>query len=200
MNDPNFRKLPQRKSLRLKGYDYSLTGGYFVTLCTKGREAIFGTVIADQMHLNELGEIVLKCWKDLPRHYSNVELDEFVVMPNHVHGVVMLRAGLKPAPTSNRKTHGLPEIVRAFKTFSSRRINVLRKIPLSVWQRAYYEHIIRNDDELHAIRKYIQNNPLSWQFDELNKNFTPNTAGARPCAPTDDSKNAESKGGRSCVA
>jgi len=101
--------------------------------------------------------------------YNHIKLDEYVIIPNHIHGIVIINddvgAGLKPAPTS-MKRHGLPEIVRGFKTFSSRRINQYRNTPgQKLWQRNYYEHIIRNDDELNRIREYIINNPLEWEMD-----------------------------------
>ena len=161
-----------RRSLRLKGYDYSRDGAYFVTICTKNRECLFGEIVNGSMLLTPFGEIVGACWDDLPCHYQHMELDAFVVMPNHIHGVIVLAdtvvgAGFKPAPT--RKRHGLPEIIRAFKTFSSRRINGLRNAPgTSLWQRGYYEHIIRNENSLNDIRNYIQFNPAMWQWDREN--------------------------------
>jgi len=163
-----------RRSIRLKGYDYSQAGAYFITICTKDRACLFGEVVDGEMRLNALGQIVQDVWHDLPNHV-NVVLDAFVVMPNHVHGIVIIPddtvvvvgAGSEPAPTTTR--HGLPEIVRQFKTFSARRINELRGTPgLPVWQRNYYEHIIRNEESLHRIRAYIANNPLKWALDREN--------------------------------
>ena len=161
----------QRRSIRLPGYDYAQPGAYFVTLCTHDREALFGEVMADAMRLNPYGEIVSMVWQDLPRHYPRVELDAFVIMPNHVHGIIVLNdddgvgAGLRPAPTLTKR-HPLSEIVRAFKSFSARRINALRATPgVPVWQRNYYEHIIRNELEWDAIRKYIDLNPDRWALD-----------------------------------
>jgi putative transposase len=118
------------------------------------------------MYLNDYGTLVKDCWHDLPRHYPNIELDAFVVMPNHVHGVVVLvGAGLRPAPTD----HPLTEVVRAFKSFSSRKINEVRgTLGLPIWQRGYYEHIVRDDKSLSRIREYIVNNPLRWEFDREN--------------------------------
>ena len=133
------------------------------------------------MRLNETGRAVRHTWDDLPNHYPHAAPDAFEVMPNHVHGIVILTdtddpglnfhyvgAGFEPAPTrpvsnNSMSRHGLPEIIRAFKTFSAQRINVLRKTPgAPVWQRNYYEHIVRNDDELNCIRQYIADNPLKW--------------------------------------
>ncbi len=161
-----------RRSLRLKGYDYSRHGAYFVTICTKNRECLFGEIANGSMWMNPFGDIVRACWDDLPCHYQHMELDAFVVMPNHIHGIIVLadtvvRAGLKPAPTGKR--HGLPEIIRAFKTFSSRRINDLHNASgTRLWQRGYYEHIIRNENSLNNIRNYIQFNPAIWQWDREN--------------------------------
>jgi len=168
-----------RRSIRLQGYDYAQAGAYFVTVCAYNRECLFGEIMGEEMQVNASGEIVIACWHDIPRHFANVELDAFVVMPNHIHGIIMLRdvndpdigvgAGFKPAPTLTASRHGLPEIVRAFKTFSARRINELRQMPgVPVWQRNYYEHIIRNEKSLHDIRRYIQENPLRWAYDREN--------------------------------
>lgn len=127
----------RRKLLRLKGYDYSRSGAYFVTICVKDRVCLFGEVVDGVMRLNAYGEIVQAVWDGLPNHYGHVMLDAFVVMPNHIHAIIVLDAdipvgaGLKPAPTAvaTKKRHELPEIVRAFKTFSARQINELRDSP-----------------------------------------------------------------------
>ncbi len=171
-----------RRSIRLREYDYRSAGAYFVTICTFQRKCLFGSVMDGTMRLNERGHIVQTAWCDLPKHYPYVELDQFVIMPNHSHGVIvitgadMVRAGLKPArtepapaPEPHGKRHGLPEIVRAFKTFSARRINAFRdNAGCPVWQRNYYEHVVRNEDDLANIRQYIANNPLKWDLDENN--------------------------------
>ncbi len=162
-----------RRSIRLKGYDYRRPGAYFVTCCTYDHEALFGEVEDGEMVLNELGVIVQQVWDDLVNHYGHVYLDAFVAMPNHVHGIIVLMdepgvvgvgAGLKPAPTPKR--HGLPEIVRGFKTFSARRINERRGTPgVPVWQRNYYEHIVRDEHALRRIQNYILHNPANWELD-----------------------------------
>lgn len=177
----------QRRSIRLRGYDYAQTGAYFITIVTKDRLCLFGDVVGGEMRLNERGPIVQTVWEELPDHYLSVQCDAFVVMPNHIHGIITLanngatgksdvgagfkpargvavgphsaRAGLKPAPT-------LSEVVRAFKTFSARRINEMRGSPgIAVWQRNYYEHVVRSDNELDRIREYIMNNPVQWELD-----------------------------------
>ena len=162
-----------RQSLRLREYDYSKPGAYFITICAFRKECLFGEIANGRMQLNELGEIVKKCWYELPNHYENVVLDEFVIMQNHVHGIVIIDndnvgAGLKPAPTKSVR-HGLPEIVRGFKTFSARHINEFRDtMGTPVWQRNYYERVMRNDAELRKIREYIIANPAMWGSDEEN--------------------------------
>jgi REP element-mobilizing transposase RayT len=167
------------RSIRLPGFDYGQPGAYFVTLCTRHRECLFGEVVNEEIQMNSLGQAVASCWNDLENHYGHVDLDAFVVMPNHVHGIIVLTqgtlatvgAGFKPAPTTPdiAKRHGLPEIVRAFKTFPSRGINQLRGTPgQPVWQRNYYEHVIRNEAELDRVRQYVHGNPGKWLEDTEN--------------------------------
>ena len=162
---------PRRKSIRIPNYDYAQAGMYFVTICTHNRTPLFGAVVDGVMHLNAFGKIVELAWLDLPKHYPNMQSDGFVVMPNHVHGIITLlpiekpqeRAGLKPAPT---RVHGLFEMVRAFKTFSAKRVNQLRQTSgTSIWQRGYHEHIIRSDASYLNIAEYIQTNPQRWSDD-----------------------------------
>lgn len=164
--------------MRLNGYDYSQAGAYFVTICTHSRECVLGDVVDGKMRLNEAGNIALDCWNDLANHYKAIDLDEFVVMPNHVHGIIVIvnpgkvqgfspqRAGYKPATTS---VGTLPEVVRGFKTFSARRINQARnRTGQPVWQRNYYERVIRDEKTLAAVREYIVDNPAKWAEDRDN--------------------------------
>ena len=144
----------RRRSIRLRGYHYTDPGAYFVTICTHAREPLLGAVVEGGLRLSAHGEILVKCREELPSHYPHVALDAFVVMPNHIHALVMLSsdapgdedavgAGFKPAPT---RRHGLGEIVRALKTLSSRRVNEARGTPgARVWQRNHYEHIVRDE-------------------------------------------------------
>jgi len=126
------------------------------------------------MKMNDSGRIVQAVWNELPNHYVRVECDAFVIMPNHVHGIILLRdlsvgAGLKPAPTPTSAHLRLPEIVRAFKTFSSRHVHVFRNTQgISLWQRNYFEHVIRDDESLTRIRQYIHDNLARWEFDREN--------------------------------
>ena len=222
--------------MRLGGYDYASDGAYFITIVTHDREALFGSVVDGEMVLNDFGRIVESTWYDLVNHNANIGLDDFVVMPNHIHGIIVIfepvgagskpaqlfragskpaqlfRAGYEPAPTENAndanfepaptenanyahiepaptdnandalnetgqlfragyepaptKPVSLSEIVRQLKTFSSRRINALRGTPgAAVWQRNYYDHIIRSDREYEQVAAYIANNPANWLTD-----------------------------------
>ncbi len=228
-----------RRSIRLKGYDYSQPGAYFVTIVTHNRVCLFGEAVNGDMRLNRYGEIVQHAWFDLSRHYPYVRLGAFCVMPNHIHAIIIIvddnhdddgnddvGAGLRPAPTwvspadcgaipgddgaarvddrasptdvgappvdggaapaddgaapadcgaipiddgAASPRHPLPEIVRALKSFSARRINDIRQTPgVPVWQRNYYDRIIRNAMEYNCVHHYIETNPARWMNDRNN--------------------------------
>jgi REP element-mobilizing transposase RayT len=169
-----------RRSIRLKGYDYAQPGAYFVTICAHQRAEMFGEVVESEMRLNEYGQIAAARWRWLADQYPYVRLDAWIIMPNHIHGILIMvdddtvgRGGSRPAPTrpDMPKRKPLDQLIGAFKTVSAKYINQLRQTPgAPVWQRNYYEHIIRNDRALQAIRHYIQNNPLKWQQDGDNLN------------------------------
>ena len=178
----------QRRSIRLKDYDYSQAGAYFVTLCIRNKECILGKVVDGEMMLNAYGRLVEEEWIKTADMRRNVGLDVFVVMPNHFHGILAIvdkcRGTVHRAPTQEqfaKPTSGsLPTIVRYFKSAVTRRINELRGIPYKpVWQRNYYEHVIRNENDLNEIREYIVNNPLKWDLDSEN----PQNARTHSCAP-----------------
>lgn len=191
----------RRRSLRLQGYDYAQAGAYFVTICTQGRECLFGEIVGGAIQLNNAGRVVSDEWFKTAQIRENVILsaDEFVVMPNHVHGIIWLvdgRGTLQRAPTVERfgkPTSGsIPTIVRLFKSVTTRQINLQRGTPgAPVWQRNYYEHIIRNDESLGRIRDYIVNNPLQWALDREN----PANAGARGNAVPGSQAGASSHAG-----
>ncbi len=174
-----------RRSIRLKNYDYSQPGAYFITICTENRECLFGNVVDGKMVLNDVGQIAQKCWLEIPNHFPNVVLDEFVIMPNHIHGIIILTNDNKnpivgannhsPLQSQNTSQFRSPSksigsIVRGFKigVIKLIRQNVGAKniLPLQIWQRNYYEHIIRNEQNLNKIREYIINNPLKWEVDK----------------------------------
>jgi REP element-mobilizing transposase RayT len=173
----------ERKSMRLPEFDYSMPGAYFVTTCTKGREFLFETPDAKLA--------VESAWQSLLDIFNNIELGEFVVMPNHIHGIVWItgngsfrlhpgtwkndfdgqrRGGQLPTSTlENTKFETLSNIVGAFKTTAATRINKLRgSIGLPVWQKSFYDRIVRNEHELEQIHKYIQHNPIKWEEDRDN--------------------------------
>ena len=166
---------PNRQTIRLPGYDYSENGYYFVTVCSHGMEQIFGEIINGKMVLNDVGEMIKMVWFSLPKHHV-VKLDEFQIMPNHIHFVLILlgsgaknneSGGSRPAPT-------IGTIIGLFKSTCSKQIHDLvgarRASPVSIkqkqiFQRNYYEHIIRNEREYKQIVYYIRNNPQNWEND-----------------------------------
>lgn len=174
-----------RRSIRLKGYDYSQAGAYFVTICTQSRECLFGDVIESEMRANNVGRMILKWWTESAIKFNNIELDESVIMPNHFHGIInIVGAALCGRPESNtgQQLRGQPHrvaptvgnIVEWFKTMTTNeyirnvRHNNWPPFNGKLWQRNYYEHIIRNEDELNRTREYIVNNPARWAEDEDN--------------------------------
>ena len=158
-----------RRSLRLKHYDYSTPGAYFVTICTQDRECLFGDVVGTEMNLNEAGRMIDRWWKELPRKFSALTLDEFVVMPNHLHGLLVLGA-----PVSGEPREPLGEIADWFKTMTTneyiRGVKALgwRGFPGRLWQRGYFDHVVRDTEDLERIREYIINNPARWAEDAEN--------------------------------
>ena len=177
----------QRRSIRLKDFDYSETGYYFITICAKNRECLFGGMINFEMRLNDAGQMMEKWWKELNHKFPRVQTDTFAVMPNHFHGIIGLcdvgaalrgRPGLDAnIPSSGRPPRGAPtlgHIIDWFKTMTTNAyIRGVRQhgwapFPGQLWQRNYYERVIRNDDELFQIRQYIQENPLKWDLDPEN--------------------------------
>lgn len=175
--------LHHRRSIRLQGYDYAQAGAYFVTICTQNREWLFGEVVDGEMRLSDAGQIVANEWINTLLLRPNVELDGWVVMPNHLHGIVVIvesyrgDVGVLHAPmgipTLRSPSQTIGAIVRGFKSTVTKQINLLRKQNSAVlWQRNYYEHIIRDESELNEIREYIQNNPLKWEMDSLFQSTT----------------------------
>lgn len=175
--------LHHRRTLRLKDYDYGGAGGYFVTICTDGRGCLFGELLAGAMRLNGFGEIVREEWLKSAEVRQEIDLDAFVVMPNHLHGIVMIRSAgvdrgencpgamnrpLRRSP-SGPLSGSLGAMIGQFKSIVAKRINALRVTPgCPVWQRNFYEHVVRDETDLQAIREYIVNNPLQWELDENN--------------------------------
>lgn len=186
--------IKQRKSNRLKNFDYSSSGWYFVTICTQNRECLFGNIIDNHMVLNKYGKIINKYFLEIPKHYNNVELDEFIIMPNHIHGIIVIRNSnqsvgndLRVVPINNNQVgHGGPtlqnirqqqllfRIIKCFKTITTKiyidgvKNNQFPPFNKRIWQKSYYDHIIRNEYSLFRIRKYIKDNPKNWEDDRNN--------------------------------
>ena len=164
-------RIHHRRSIRLQHYDYSQPGAYFVTICVQDRACLFGDVVDGEMRLNDAGHTAQECWHAIPIHFSHVDLDAFVVMPNHVHGILVVVDSLASEGAKNfsplrgtSKTVG--SVVRGFKigvTTWMRTNTVIH----GVWQRNYWEHIVRDESELNRIREYIVNNPGQWEMDRL---------------------------------
>jgi REP element-mobilizing transposase RayT len=163
--------LPVRKtSPGLKNYIYSSPGMYFVTINTHKNIPIFGQITQGEMQLNPAGKIVQNTWQNLPNTYPGIQIDTFIVMPNHLHGILFLIDG-----TPN--TNSVSQIIRGFKTWTARKINELQdKKGSPIWQRSFYDHVIRDERSLEKIQEYIVNNPLKGEitkgyhsYDELFK-------------------------------
>jgi putative transposase len=179
----------------LKGYDYSQAGGYDITICVQGKECLFGRVKDSQMNLNDAGLMIQKWWLKLIEINNNIILDEHIVMPNHFHGVIIITEPVGADPRvrpitdqrihsiyrdnqniQSNKTISLPKLIQWFKTMSSN--EYIRGVKEGrwpsyfkrLWQRNYYEHIIRDEDDLNRIRKYIVQNPIKWELDEYYRN------------------------------
>jgi putative transposase len=170
-----------RRSIRLPGWDYTQAGAYFVTSCAFKAECLFGQVVNGEMVLNEYGRIVEEEWQRTGQLRPYVALDAYVIMPNHFHAILWLaedsRGTARRAPTQRQfgqpVAKSLPTIIDAFKSAVSRRVNRQRDTPGGqVWQRNYYEHIIRSEHALEAIRRYIGDNPARWELDRYNAEAT----------------------------
>ncbi|WP_029215059.1 transposase [Kallotenue papyrolyticum] len=190
--DPNRH---HRRSIRLPGYDYTQPGAYFVTICTHERAHLFGQVVDEGMVLNALGEIARQCWLAIPDHFPHATLDTFVIMPNHAHGIIWIvdddgakNVGAKNVGAKNfsplrsdEQPHGtsktIGSIIRGFKIGVTKWARQHTTVH-TVWQRNYYEHIIRDERALTAIRQYILDNPRRWHLDRYN----PAATGTDPVA------------------
>ncbi|HEY2461109.1 MAG TPA: transposase [Candidatus Acidoferrum sp.] len=177
-----------RRSIRIAGADYTEAGGYFVTICAANRGEIFGKIKDGRIRLSRLGELVRTCWVQIPEHFANVEIKEFVVMPNHLHGIIGLNArsvdGLrltargtvagnarpKNAERFQKPVEGsIPTIVRAFKAAVTRRAKQELKIAEPrIWQSNYFERVLRDGREYAIASRYVMENVMRWEWDEEN--------------------------------
>ena len=204
----------RRRSIRLKGYDYSQPGAYFVTICTQNGECLFGRVIDGRMQLNDAGRMVQSVWDEMLDHYPGVGIDAFVVMPNHVHGIIVLTGDIVgatprgcpdgglitydqdgqargPAPTGESRGDvpanrmSLSDVVHRFKSFTTAKYRHGVKhagwppFPGKVWQRNYWEHVIRDERALQQIREYVVNNPARWAEDRMHPDAPSNPFASR---------------------
>ena len=192
---PHDHRVPHhRRCIRLRGYDYAMPGAYFVTICTWDRLCLFGEIADDAVRLSAAGEIAAACWCEIPTHFPDVELDASVMMPNHVHGIINIVGATHASPLPVRQTpHGshLPSrgprpysvgaVVGSFKSATTRRVRgimnavqAVHALPISskcrqpIWQRNYYEHIVRDEATLTRLRQYIADNPARWAQDDEN--------------------------------
>ncbi len=190
-------KKHHRRSIRLRGYDYSQAGAYYITIVTWRRDFLFGDIVNQEMELSRYGEIVQKWWGEIPIHFPNVETGAFVIMPNHVHGIIFIleRRGTVSVPEDNdakeifqdNKTSPnlqggetpplrviqvptLGQVVAYFKYQSTKEMNTVENAGTvtKFWQRNYYEHVIRNENDLQNKTDYIETNPLLWDEDDEN--------------------------------
>ena len=184
------REIPRRRSLRLKGYDYTQVGAYFVTIATQQRLCLFGEIVDKEMRLNEAGKMVCRVWETLPQRFSAIEMGMFVVMPNHLHGIIVINQpaeqkrattrvtptramdGEADVPTANQFTLG--DIIGAYKSLTTveyvRGVKTMDWTPFHerLWHRNYYEHVVRHDESLRDLQQYILDNPAQWAFDKEN--------------------------------
>ena len=159
-----------RHSIRLPGYNYADAGVIFVTVCTHQRENLFGVISEGAMVTNDVGDVVCATWLDLPGRFPGLILDAFVIMPNHMHGILIFPDLIFPEmPTNPTPSAILGPVLRAFKSISAVASNRLRELTgTPLWQRNYYEHIVRNETVLDKARHYIDDNPRNWDRDADN--------------------------------
>jgi len=178
----------RRRSIRLKSHNYSTTGAYFVTVCAQNRGCLFGEIVDAQMVLNDAGRMVQEVWNEMPVYYQGIQIDTFVIMPNHIHGIIVLtgiNVGAGPRTCPNQRddngqprgvapTMSLPDVVHRFKLMTTTRYRwAVTKygwppFQKRLWQRNYFERVIRNDSEMERVREYITGNPARWLEDEEN--------------------------------
>lgn len=173
----------RRKSIRLKNYDYSRPGAYYITICTQDKACLLGQVVNRKTVPSDAGKMVRQIWEEIPSRYPGVRLDAFVLMPNHIHGIIILerksslqdcnqRGAESGRPQGYLAAMSLSDIVRRFKTLTTRKyIDGVKQLGWprfkeKFWQANYYEHVVRNEDSFNSIREYIANNPAQWELDE----------------------------------
>lgn len=173
-------ELPKRKNIRLKGYDYSQAGYYFVTICTQDKKNLLCKLVGNDALVvpTLVGEKTIQCFYNISKFNKNIEIDSFCLMPNHIHGVIVINNSFEQHIKNDKKYgfeipelwghRSLPCVIRHFKSVTTRYYNKLIDTlnKNTLWQKSYYEHVIRNEIELQEIREYIINNPAKWQLDK----------------------------------
>jgi putative transposase len=163
------KRLTDRKTIRLHGWDYRKNGAYFVTICTSDRDHYFGKITIGIMHLSEIGMIARDCWQEIPQHFQFVNLDAYTIMPDHMHGIMVINKhrGALETPVDDRmsiispKPGSLSTIIRSYKSAVPNRAHQIN--PDFAWQSRFYDHIIRNPQSKDRIARYIKNNAENWQ-------------------------------------
>ena len=165
-----YMNLPNRKLPRLSGYDYTTPGAYFVTICTFEKKCIFGKITPGNMigqarlHYSPVGQIAVKCLLDLEAHYSNIKIDHWVIMPNHIHMLIRIEERINPFPTA---VYDIPNVVGKYKAAVTRAVGNAFMHSERLWQASFYDHIIRNDQDYQTVWQYIDGNPSKWLDDSF---------------------------------
>lgn len=188
MNNEKYQNKYRIESIRLKSWDYSCNGFYYVTICVKNSEHIFGEIIDNEMVLSEIGKIAHQNWINMIEHFKNIEIDEFIIMPNHIHGIILINNEQLPCrdviynvstnePQSQKNEYfsnlspsknTLSVVIRTYKASVTR--DCKKNNLFLEWQQRFYENIIKEEESLDTIKKYIKNNPLNWSTDSNNPN------------------------------
>lgn len=169
----------QHKQYRLKTHDYAQAGYYFVTICVRNHQCLFGEVENEKVNLSQIGIVAQRFWRKIPKVFPNVTLDAFVVMPNHVHGIIAMyrkcrnvavqrsyEGNHKRMSQISPKPQSLSTIIRSYKSICTKTINEMQNEIYFQWQPRFHDRIIRNEKELNTIREYIKNNPLKWDIEK----------------------------------
>ncbi|MDP2919272.1 MAG: transposase [Dehalococcoidia bacterium] len=174
--------LPQRRSIRLRNFDYTQAGAYFITICAYLRQNIFGSISYENMITSPVGNIIDECWREIPAHFPHAELAVFVVMPNHPHGIIIIThpAGTQHAVSASHSesfgkpvASSLPTVIRSFKSATTKHLHASEYGAIHpIWQKGYYEHVIRTDNEFANVSEYIDTNPAQWAMDHENPENT----------------------------
>ena len=170
MTVPYHKIMKYRKQNRLSNYDYSQNGMFFITICTQNKKCYFGEIANDKMILNDFGEIADKLWREIPNHNKNVKLDEFIIMPNHIHGIIEIINVVDghDRPLHSRSAQTIPLVIGGYKSAVTKTLNQQSPQNTFKWQRSFYDHVIRKNESLNKIREYIMINPQERNKDKYN--------------------------------